>query len=59
MKLYLYIFTSSKTPLAPNPYYIYAPSKEEAQKIYLERMQQRDKTLTELPSVLTIERRNF
>lgn len=59
MKLYLYIFTSSKTPLAPNPYYIYAPSKEEAQKIYLKQMQQRDESVIDLPPDLKIERRNF
>ena len=59
MLSYLYIFTSSKTPLEPNPYYIYASSKEEAKKEYLKRMKERDTSIIDLPSDLKIERRNF
>lgn len=59
MLSYLYIFTSSKTPLEPNPYYIYAASKEEAKKEYLKRMKERDTSIIDLPSDLKIERRNF
>ena len=59
MLAYLYIFTSSKTPLTPNPYYIYAASKEEAKKKYLKRMKDRDTSIIDLPSDLKIERRNF
>ena len=59
MLSYLYIFTSSKTPLEPNPYYIYAASKEEAKNEYLKSMKERDTSIIDLPSDLKIERRNF
>ena len=59
MLLYLYMFTSSKTPLTPNPYYLYAHDKEEAKKEYHKCMRRRDESVTELPSDLKIERRNF